>query len=143
MRWLLLGLLGLMACGNDEDSSIPEGDDDDDGACGAITEHDVSVTGVVHLDGAPVEGVEVRLEERNWHPGLKVFGSGLTDADGLFSFDALGVVSVEGCWGTAVDYWVAAVDGDRSAEEDVNHGLYNAIFVGPAVLDISSFPLEL
>lgn len=135
----------LVACGDDraggEDPADTAGGRG--GACGDVTEHDLRLRGRVLQDGAPVQGADVRLEERAWHPGSKVFGAAVTDAGGAFVFDAPGVVSVEDCWGTVLDYVLVAVRGDARVEDPVNSSLFGAITDGVDTVDLTNFPLEL
>ena len=130
----------LMACGApSEDTAVEE--DVDEGACGEVRTHDLEVRAAFEdASGAPLSGVRVSLEERNWAPGT--LGEGSTTADGTVSFVAPGVTDVEGCWGSALDYWlVAEADGYATLEETMNSNLYNAIDDGSLVADLRATPL--
>jgi hypothetical protein len=130
----------LLACGAPaEDTAAVE--DIDDGACGEVHTHDLDVRAAFEdVSGAPIEAARVSLEERNWAPGR--LGEGLTDADGTVSFAATDVTDVEGCWGSALDYWlVADADGFATLEETMNSNLYNAIADGSLVADLRATPL--
>ena len=70
-------------------------------------------------------------------------GTTTTDGDGRFDFEARDVVSVEDCWGTALDYKLVVVKGTKSMEEDVNSSLFTAIDQGDLVAELSAFPLVL
>ena len=133
----------LVACGGSSEDT----DDSDDlggegGACGEITEHNLSILGRVTQDGQPVEGADVWIEERLWTFGQR-FGNGITDADGVFEFQAQRVVAVEDCWGTALDYVAVVVRGDDTAEDDMNSSLFDAINSGTFSVDTTAFPIKL
>jgi hypothetical protein len=133
-------VLLVLACGSaSEDTAVVE--DADDGACGEVRTHDLEVRAAFEdASGAPIEGARVTLEERNWAPGT--LGEGLTGTDGAVSFAAPGVTDVEGCWGSALDYWlVAEADGFITLEETMNSNLYNAIADGSLVADLRATPL--
>lgn len=135
----MLTLLTLLACGP---GATTETGDSDDGStdCGASEYYDVMVVARVEdAGGSPVEGVEVRIEERNL---ARDFGAGTSDVAGNVSFTASQLESVPGCWGLLLDYWiVASCDGTDCAEDDMNTELFNAIDDGSLVADVSSFPL--
>lgn len=138
MRARGLVLVLAAGCGGGDDSDTGPADTDDGGACGEVTNHDVTLTGVVETAGGPAEGATVTLEERNWTSG-QAFGTATTGADGSFQIDATGIVSVEDCWGTALDYYVVAESGDLSGERQINSTLFNALASGEA--DLSGAPL--
>ena len=142
-RWGAMVALAMAGCGgtSPDDTSpdtVPQG-----GACGEVTTWDVQVIGLVEdALGNPVEGADVLLEERDWTFG-DTFGNALTDAQGRFEFEARDVVSVEGCWGTALDYKLVVVKGTKTLEEDVNSNLFTAIDQGDLIADLTAFPLVL
>jgi hypothetical protein len=135
MAWLWLA-----ACGAPEEAA-PTVEDTDDGACGAVRTHTLEVRAAVVDDtGSPLAGVRARLEERNWAPG--VLGEGVSGEDGAVAFTASDVTDVEGCWGTALDYWlVLEADGYVPLEETMNANLYNAIADGSLVADLRAAAL--
>ena len=138
---IVAAVLGCVACASAADTS--ETDVEDDGACGEVSAWDVTVRGaVVDGSGGPVAGAAVRLDDMGWNPGTTL-GDGTTDGSGAFEFLADDVTSVDGCWGTLLDYVVRAELGDAAAERDVNTPLYNAIQDGTRVMDITGAPLEL
>lgn len=136
----------LWACGG---NAIPEetGSEEDSGggACGEVTTWTVEVrAAAVDPDGAPLSGIEIALEERNWAPGI--LGAGVTGVDGTATFTAAEVTGVEGCWGTALDYWLVAVDPAgvwADAEDGVNSALYGVIEDGSLDLDLTERPLPM
>ena len=132
--------LALVGC-NGGDDEPNETDDTNDGACGEVTTWDVAVAGVVHdAAGDGVEGASVRLEDRGWNVGTTL-GTATTGTDGSFSFDAIGVTSVEDCWGTVLDYVLVAEEGDRVGERELNSALFNAIDGGGLEVDITAAPV--
>lgn len=138
VTWLVM--VGLGACAG------PAADDTADsspGACGEVSTWDVTVLGRVEDGmGAPVPGARVVLEDRGWEPGT-VLGEDDTDGAGQFEFVAEGVTSVEGCWGSLLDYVVVATEGSRQAERGVNQLLHQAIDDGTLEADLSPAPLVL
>ena len=141
--WMVLGVFGCVGCGGGGgDTGEVSTDPGPGGACGAVTEWNVFVRGMVTEGGVPVEGAEARLEERLWTIG-DTFGVGVTDASGVFEFQAQDVISVEGCWGTALDYVIVAIRGDREGERDMNSSLFGAINDGDLEADITAFPVEI
>lgn len=130
----------LVACGSVAEQDTAVADLDEGGACGEVRTHDVEIrVAVVDAASVPLAGVGVALEERLWAPDE--LGGGTTDADGLVVFTAAGVTDVEGCWGTALDYWlVLAADGRETIEETMNSNLYNAIADGSLVVDLRATP---
>lgn len=143
-RWLLCLL--TVACaepGDDDDDD--DGDNDGGVECGDPVAYDVEITAKV-LDeaGRPAPGIDVLLDDRGWEYAF--LGDGQTDARGMVTFTARGVTALDGCWGTVLNYWLVAIDPtdhDRTAEDDMNTELYNAIDDGSLVTDVSDFPLEL
>jgi len=126
----LLCVLGLLvACKGGQDSDPQE----TGGACGAVTEHTISVEVTVD-DGsdAPVEGATVRLEERAWEPGT--LGEGTTDAQGQVTLADLSITSVEDCWGTVLDYQLVVEKDPASTEVRLNSALFNAVQSGEQVV---------
>ncbi|MCA9490727.1 MAG: hypothetical protein KC621_12440 [Myxococcales bacterium] len=103
----------------------------------------VTLTGrVVDGDGVGVEGADLWLEERNWSPG-RVHGATLSESGGAFELVGGDLPVVEGCWGTAVSYWLVGDDGARTGEKPLNPELLHAWEDGSFAADISSFPLIL
>jgi len=138
----VLAVIAVGCGGADVDDTspvtVPQG-----GACGEVTTWNVQVIGLVHdAVGVPVEGADVVLEELDWTFG-DTFGFTTTDVEGRFDFEARDVVSVEDCWGTALDYKLIVVKGTSSMEEGVNSNLFSAIDQGDLVADMSAFPLVL
>lgn len=141
-RWLAILIL-LTACKQTE--PVPVEEDTQIGACGEPEEgFDVTVTGLV-LDhnGDPAALADVTLEERNWNTNTTVHGTTATDEAGAFSIDATNLVSVPGCWGTVVDYWVVAELDGGWGEAQANQRLFNAIDDGSLTADFTSFPIDL
>jgi hypothetical protein len=134
------GLVLVLAAGCDgggtDDTST--GDTDLNGACGEVTNHDVTVTGVVETAGGPAEGATVYVEERAWTGGMRM-GTAQSAADGTFTIEVADLISVEDCWGTALDYYVVAEAGDLYGERGINSTLFNALSTGEA--DLSGAPL--
>jgi hypothetical protein len=133
-----LVVVGLAGCGGSADTDI----EDTGGACGAVTTWNVTVIGAVEDAAGAVSGASVRLEDRGWTIG-DVLGDATTDADGRFTLEATGVTSVEGCWGTVLDYRLVAEEGGRSGEDKVNSALFDAIDSGSLEADVSEFPIQL
>jgi hypothetical protein len=123
-----LVLFWLAGCGGGGDTE-PAETDDEGGACGDVTTHDVTVIGRAETADGPADGATVTLQERNWTSG-DTFGTATTGADGSFQIDAVGVIGVEDCWGTALDYVIAGSLGDLAGERDVNSALFNAVTSG-------------
>jgi hypothetical protein len=142
-------LLAMLLLGCSEDEAPPETNEDPgppESQCGEVFDgedgYDVTIDGAVSIGGAPAEGVAVDLVEMNWERG-RVFGSGLSDAGGLFTIDGINLTVVEDCWGTAIDYKIMASLDPLEAERDVNSQLFNAINDGSLATDISGIPIEL
>ena len=137
-RMLPLTLAIAVACGS---GGVDSGTGtDDDGACGDVTTHTVTVRGDVQdASGAAVQDAEVRLEERNWEPGI--LAEGTTDDTGRYELTAE-ITSVEDCWATALDYWVVVTDGELTVEDDLNQPLFNAIDDGSLDVDVATIVLE-
>ncbi len=145
-RWSVgVWVLALVACGGkDGDTGPLVTTDDGGGACGELSEWTIDVTARV-VDGdsnQPVEGADVRLIEESWTLGGD-FGGGTTDAQGMVTFSAVDVISVEDCWGTALDYKLTALRGEKVGEKDMNPSLFGAITDGDLVTDVSDFPVTL
>jgi hypothetical protein len=126
----------LCACGKPEDTDTG----DSNGQCGDVTTWDVTIAGAVEDASGPVGGAAVRLEDRAWNTD-DVLGEATTEVDGSFSLDAKSVTSVEGCWGTVLDYRIVAEEGGRTGETKVNSALFDAIDSGSLEADISDFPI--
>ncbi|MBM4389968.1 MAG: hypothetical protein FJ090_02490 [Deltaproteobacteria bacterium] len=139
--WLTLALAG---CGPGEEDTQDTGDDGGV-ECGDPVAYDIEVTAkVVDQRGAGLEGVEVGLDDRGWN--YEILGSGTTNRGGMVTFTAAGVTALDGCWATVLNYWIVATDPSdesRTAEDDMNTELYNAIDNGSLATDVSDFPLEL
>jgi hypothetical protein len=139
-------LFFAFGCTGDLETGEPVEDSDPPGVdCGDASTHDIEITArVVSTRGTPAAGIDVILDDRGWTYGP--LGSGVTDVDGLVTFTAAGVTSLPNCWGTVLNYWVVATDPadpSRTAEDDMNTELYNAIDGGTFATDISDRPLEL
>lgn len=128
----------------------PEDDDesDDTGSdlgtdCGEPTTYDVSFEAkVVDDQGRGVAGIRVALDDRGYT--ATELGEGTTGGNGEVKFTAVGVTSLPDCWGTLLDYWLVATDpadASRSAEDDMNTQLFNAIDDGSLSVDAREFPL--
>ena len=143
--WMGALALCVAACGGKDGDTDPVGTTDDGGgACGEISEWTLDITARV-VDGAtdqPVEGADVRLIEDAWTLGDD-FGGGVTDAQGMVTFTAVDVISVEDCWGTALDYRITALRGEKSGDKDMNPSIFGAITDGDLVADVSDFPVVL
>ena len=66
MRWIgwVVLVVGGAACGASEGESDPNTTSNPGGQCGAVTDHNIVIKAkVVDDGGAPVAGVELRLEE--------------------------------------------------------------------------------
>lgn len=139
MTFSLLSL--LLACSPSKDSAPVETTDSQDGACGAVSTHVVTVRAKVLVGGQPAAGLRVYLDDRGWE--MKSVGEGNTGANGEVEFVADPVTSVENCWGTVLNYWIVAENTDGSTvEDDMNTELFNAIDDGSLVSDVTGFPLE-
>lgn len=149
MRPLLAPVLFafLTACGGEPQDTSPEVPDPTGGQCGAVTEHDILIRARVvdQVTGAAVAGAELRLVEDTWHNPEKVWGSGITGADGVGEFTANRVVAVEDCWGVALNYNLLAQLGERIGEDALgfNSSINQAITDGSNTADVTSFPIEL
>lgn len=131
-------LLALAACsGADPEDSDTDGSN---GQCGDVTTWDVTIAGAVEDASGAVDGATVTLEDRGWNAG-ETLGTATTASDGTFELAATGVTSVEGCWGTVLDYVVVATEGGRIGEDEVNSALHDAIDSGSLHADISEFPI--
>lgn len=136
--WAILGIIG---CAKSSDDTSE--DDDTNGACGAVSEHDVDVLGVVHdLEAEPVEGVNVQLEDRGWSPGT-ILGTAVTSVSGQFEISGATITDVEDCWGTLLDYVLVASDGSRTGEKAINTQLFNTIADGESVANVEAIPIVL
>lgn len=139
MHMRVLAALASVAVGCGAEPAV---DDDRPGACGEETEHVLTVhVAVVDGDGAPVGGARVLLEERATRAGVR--GEATTNTDGEAVLADLSITSLEGCWGTALSYFVVASEGARTAEIGVNPSLFNAIEAGEGVVDRRDRPLAL
>ena len=135
----------LVACSGDktEDSGLDAVDTDPPpSACGAVTEgYSVRLEGLVHLQGQPVEGAEITVRENQWNAG-RTHGVGMSASDGAFVVDVTELVSVEDCWGTALDYTADVIWMEWEWSRDLNATLYGAI-LSDGVADMRSNPIEL
>ena len=140
--------LVAISCGGNSlaDSGPTETEPTNDGACGEVSTHDVTVTARVTFEDTPMEGVTVELLDRGWTPG-DILASGLTDEFGSITLDIVGLTAVEDCWGTMLDYYLTASVDDSSGalygEKQMNSHLQSAINNGSLTVDVSSFPIEL
>jgi hypothetical protein len=135
-------LMGLIGCGGGNTDTGPVYTGDGGGACGEVTEFSVTIRGLVTRDGVPEEGASVSLEELAWTNG-EYYGSTNTDANGLFALEVEDLVSVEDCWGSALDYVLTAVRGTDSAEDDINSHLFGAWYDGVSDVDLMDWPMNL
>ncbi len=136
----------LAACGGGAELDSEPAAPTQGGACGEVSEHDILIRArVVDSDGiTPVAGAELRIVEDRWHQPERVWGSGITGADGVGEFTAAGIVSVEDCWGVALNYILTAQLGDRVASDTMyNSSLFNAINSQTWEADTTAFPLVL
>lgn len=140
-----LFVCALGACTPDEDD-----ESDDTGAdlgtdCGEPTTYNVSFDAKVVDDGGRgIDGIQVYLDDRGYTG--TVLGEGTTGGDGEVKLMAVGVTSLPDCWGTLLDYWLVAsdpADESRTAEDDMNTQLFNAIDDGSLSVDARDFPLTL
>ncbi|MEZ4238292.1 MAG: carboxypeptidase-like regulatory domain-containing protein [Myxococcota bacterium] len=164
MRWICPALLAIACSGDpkttdtgpadtgsaatsdtDTDTDTDtQGTTDTDGACGAVTRHDLTLLGAVVLaSGGPAVGASVWIEDRAWAVQTETLGTATTDDDGLFTLPITGLTSVEDCWGSALDYVVVAELGIQRGERDVNAPLYNVILAGGDTADITASPIEM
>jgi len=131
-------------CGEAPEDPVEPVDPTNDGACGEVTEWDVQIVIAVTENGQPAAGADVSLVENAWHVPEKSWYGGVTDADGLLTFDAADVVSVEDCWGIALYYYAEAQKGsDLYGRTDMNSSLFGAITDKDLLADVSLFPIEL
>lgn len=137
LRWSGLGVVaGLVGCGG-----VPADSDSTDGACGAVTTHDLVVLGRVILSsGAAAGGATVELVDEGWEPGT-VVGVTTAQSTGAFSLDAIAVTSVEGCWGSLLDYRLVAERDGATGTLGVNQALYAAITDETFQADVSASPI--
>jgi hypothetical protein len=141
VRWSMVMFL-LGGCVDTNSDPVLEDTGETKGACGEVTEWDITVYGVVTLDGDLVEGASIELEDRGYNLGT-ILGSGISDANGEFEFLAAQVVSVEDCWGTLLNYYLNAESGDLFGEKKVNTYLHTAIYDETLEADIRGFPVKL
>ncbi len=142
--WIGLLAAGIGCSGGDDDPTPIDTDDGSTGgACGDYLETDVEIVGHVESrSGAPVEGADVWLEERNWAPGT-IHGSATSDASGNYSFFARDLPIIEGCWGTAVSFYLAGEIEGFSGDKPMNPPIINAWNDGSLTVDATVFPLVL
>jgi hypothetical protein len=134
-------VVGVAACSGGEPGEPPPDSTDQSGACGDVSAIDVRVVGTVEDgDGAAAGDVDVALVERNWTPGT-VHGTARTDAAGAFEMDATGLPVVEGCWGTAVQFWLEGTKGQLSGEKPMNSLIIDAYLEARSEVDLGAFPL--
>jgi len=139
MKWIVFGVL-LGACSSGEksadDTGVKEG-------CGDPTLHDITVQFAVEDEsGNGVSNIDVRLEERNWDPG--VLGESTTDGQGMGDLLAVGVTDLPNCWGTMLSYMVVVEDSSgyyATAEKGINSYLHGAIEDGSMTADLTAFPI--
>jgi len=121
--------LALVGCGGgaEEETAAP-GASTTQGFCGDVhNDVPVRVEGQVLLaDGVtPAEGAIVTLDERSW-TFFQVFGEATTGADGRFAIDA-DIIVVDGCWGSAIAYYLTAERDGIVVERGINSWLFNAV----------------
>ena len=137
--------LSLLACSTPDPDETGDTGDADDGACGDVSTHDVRVRAkVVDASGDAAADIDVVLDDRGWE--MVELGGATTDAKGEVDFVAVGVTSVEDCWGTVLNYQLVATDPadtSRTVEDGINSHLYAAIDDGSLVADVRDFPLTL
>ena len=105
------------------------------GACGDVSEHDVTISGgVLTPDGDPADGAVVWLDDRAWN--FTELGNSVADQDGRFTLRATGVTSVEDCWGM-LDYVLVAEHASGYGEDGLNPQLRSAIDDGSLVVDLT------
>lgn len=136
--------LASMACKQGSAGETGDtGTDDPVGACGDVSTIDVVIRGGVRdQDENRVPDAYVALEERNWAPGT-IHGESETDGNGEFVLEARDLPVVEGCWGTAVQFWLVGDKGDLAGEKPMNSPIVSAYNDGTLDVDLGSFPLIL
>lgn len=139
---MLLLTLALACSGGDTGEPV----DENEGACGDASEHDVTlvVKVVDGLSGDPLEGIEVVVDDRGWT--YEDLATGTTGADGTATLDVRGVTDLPDCWGTVLDYVLEVSDPTgffAEAEEDLNSALYNGIHEWGGEADLTASPVEL
>lgn len=141
----LVVLLLLTACAPEvETGEAPEDTGHAGTECGDPEVFDIEIVAKVEANGKAAPGIEVALDDRG-QTG-EILGTGTTGPNGTTTFSAVGVTSLDGCWGIVLDYWLVATDPDdasRTVEDDMNTELYNAIEDGSMQADVSDRPLEL
>lgn len=141
----LVVLLFVTACTPEADTGEAPDDTGHAGTeCGDPELFDIEIVAKVLANGKAAPGIEVALDDRG-QTG-EILGTGTTGPNGTATFTALGVTSLEGCWGIVLDYWLVATDPadtSRTVEDDMNTELYNAIDDGTLQADVTDFPLEL
>jgi hypothetical protein len=144
MKVLWIGVFGgLAGCAGGDPTTPTDTDDPYAGACGDILEADMEISGRVEdASGAPVAGADVWVEERNWAPGT-IHGQGTTGADGTFAFSILDLPIVEGCWGTAVQFYLAGESAGLQGDKPVNPPIIGAWNDGSMQVELADFPLVL
>jgi hypothetical protein len=128
--------------GDDDQHLDTDADTDPQGMCGEVTYWDVTVTGRVRTpEGGAASGASVRIENREWEAGT-VYGTGTTDAMGVFTIAASQMVLVEDCLGFLGHYAVAERDDDYG-EAGINSAVFTAVDQGTFVADLSAVPIDL
>lgn len=136
----------LLACSgnNIDDNKDSGGDDGKHGACGAQHDEDFTIrAAAVDAGGTPLADMTITLSDDTTHDD---FGGGTTNSKGIAEFSAAGVLVIDDCWGTAVDYHIHGSDptgGHADAVDDMNTELHNALNDGTMVADVTDFPLEM
>ena len=147
--WTAIAAAGALAGGCGEAGTDTEGTNSptNTGAqvdCQPAVFVDIAITGDVKDGGVPAgAGVSVRIEEREFAPGLQVHGEAITDASGSYAFTATELPMVDGCLGWAMGFFVVADDGTRSAEWAINSVLSGAWSRGEDSADLTGLPLDL
>lgn len=131
----------FFACSGEEE---PEPEDTQMGACGEpVYGIEMDFRGVVvDAEGAPVSGVEVELRDNSRPPGTTL-GSGVSGAEGRFTFGAEEITSIPDCWLTALNYTLEAELDGAEAELLVNRFMWEAIQDDSYAVDLTDRPLEL
>lgn len=139
---LLVGALALIGVGcTREAEETGETGTEPVGACGELGSLSLTVVGRVRdAQENWVSGAEISLEERNWNPG-RVYGTAYSDAQGNFTLLADDMPVVEGCWGTAVQYWLVGQAGALTGEKPMNALFSEAYETGATQVDLGQFPL--
>lgn len=147
-RWLVVACLGGCGTGvatGTEDADIELGEQVSEGADTAIPQGACGETSFIALDvsgrvvddaGRAVHDVSVWVEQRHWGPTV-VHGTGTTDTEGRYQFEASEMPIVDGCWGTGPQFFGVASDGTQRTELEINYALVTAWLGGTERVDLS------